>query len=184
MGGLIVMIINEDALDKELLQKRATKIANRKDSEIAHSTIDLVVFEVSNQKIAVQSEIIRAVTSCQNFALLPDSYLEGWLGLYNWHGQLVPVIWPKELPLEDYNLTPSNFIIIEAGSGEIAVPVQHLHSQISLDESELIAGKLPRDEHDSQLVKAIVGDNIFILDSEKLIRELDALANKKIIEEG
>lgn len=143
-----------------VLAERARRYARPLEDERAVATLDVVYFELGDERFAIEAAVIRRVVALPSATALPGTppYV---LGIANIHGQLIPVFDLAQL-LEIPSVAAANLLVLGRDDFDLAVPVRAVTDLVAIP-------VVPRDGATRGLVTRILPDGRALVDGAALL---------------
>ncbi|MGY3802802.1 chemotaxis protein CheW [Pigmentibacter ruber] len=160
--------------EQEILKKRAVELAISLDEEKTNfETVEIVEFQLSDERYAIESTSVREVYSLKEFTQLPSipKYI---LGVMNIRGEVITVVDLKnlfEIPKKELQ-TLQKVIVIEQNNLVLGILVDNIVGVYLLNKSEIKQGVPTLTDIRSEFLLGVTKDQLVIIDAIKFINDI------------
>lgn len=160
--------------EQEILKKRAVELAISLDEEKTNfETVEIVEFQLSDERYAIESTSVREVYSLKEFTQLPSipKYI---LGVMNIRGEVITVVDLKnlfEIPKKELQ-TLQKVIVIEENNLVLGILVDNIVGVYLLNKSEIKQGVPTLTDIRSEFLLGVTKDQLVIIDAIKFINDI------------
>lgn len=160
--------------EQEILKKRAVELAISLDEEKTNfETVEIVEFQLSDERYAIESTSVREVYSLKEFTQLPSipKYI---LGVMNIRGEVITVVDLKnlfEIPKKELQ-TLQKVIVIEENNLVLGILVDNIVGVYLLNKREIKQGVPTLTDIRSEFLLGVTKDQLVIIDAIKFINDI------------
>lgn len=165
----------------QILKARAVALAQELNIEMPTNTIEVLIFELTQEQFAFESQYIQEVYTLKEYTLLPctPAFV---LGIINVRGQIISIIDIKKFfEYSEKDLTCRNkVIILSSKSLTFGVLVDEIIGTESVALSEIQTSLTTLTGIRAAYLKGITADRLVILDAKKLMNDKNIIVHEQV----